>query len=152
MVHHRHAQYGLADIIVGKKHVGMPQLPRRSPLRRRSDVRMKTMNVSRSTRSAPGATILSQIPISDWEEQRLRKVTFGVANSLDNYIARHDHGIDWILGGEEALSAITEFWKKIETVAVGRKTLRTCAQERQALAFLSRRENLCLFAHDTRKP
>jgi dihydrofolate reductase len=52
----------------------------------------------------------------------LRKVTFGVANSLDNYIARTDHGIDWILGGEEASSRMTEFWKKIETVVVGRKT------------------------------
>jgi dihydrofolate reductase len=52
----------------------------------------------------------------------LRKVTFGVANSLDNYIARNDQGIDWILGGEEAASAMTEFWKKIETVVVGRKT------------------------------
>ncbi len=52
----------------------------------------------------------------------MRKVTFGVANSLDNYIARNDHGIGWILGGEEASSAMTEFWKKIETVLVGRKT------------------------------
>ena len=38
----------------------------------------------------------------------MRKVTFGVANSLDNHIAREDHGIDWILAGEEALSAMTE--------------------------------------------
>jgi len=52
----------------------------------------------------------------------LRKVTFRVANSLDNYIARKDHGIDWILGGEEASSAMREFWQKIETVVVGRKT------------------------------
>jgi dihydrofolate reductase len=52
----------------------------------------------------------------------LRKVTFGVANSLDNYIARTDHGIDWILGSEEASSRMTEFWKNIETVVVGRKT------------------------------
>jgi dihydrofolate reductase len=52
----------------------------------------------------------------------LRKVTFRVANSLDNYIARKDQGIDWILGGEEAASVMTEFWKKIDTVVVGRKT------------------------------
>lgn len=27
----------------------------------------------------------------------MRKVTFGVANSLDNFIARPDHGVDWLL-------------------------------------------------------
>ena len=52
----------------------------------------------------------------------MRKVTFGVANSLDNYIARTDHGVDWILGDEEASSRMTEFWEKIDTVMVGRKT------------------------------
>jgi dihydrofolate reductase len=52
----------------------------------------------------------------------LRKVTFGVANSLDNYIARKDQGVDWILWGEEAASGMTEFWKKIDTVVMGRKT------------------------------
>ena len=52
----------------------------------------------------------------------MRKVTFGVANSLDNYIARKDPGIDWILWGEEAASGMTEFWQKIDTVVMGRKT------------------------------
>lgn len=52
----------------------------------------------------------------------MRKVTFGVANSLDNYIARKDGAFDWILGGEEANSATTEFWKTIDAVVIGRKT------------------------------
>jgi dihydrofolate reductase len=52
----------------------------------------------------------------------MRKVTFRVANSLDNYIARTDGVFDWILGGEEANSAMTEFWKTIDTVVLGRKT------------------------------
>jgi len=52
----------------------------------------------------------------------MRKVTFGVANSLDNYIARKDGAIDWILGGEEAASAMTEFWKTIDAVVIGRRT------------------------------
>ncbi len=52
----------------------------------------------------------------------MRKVTFGVANSLDNYIARKDGAIDWILGGEEAASMMTEFWKTIDAVVIGRKT------------------------------
>ena len=52
----------------------------------------------------------------------MRKVTFGVANSLDNYIARKDGSFDWILSGEETASAMTEFWKTIDTVVIGRKT------------------------------
>ena len=52
----------------------------------------------------------------------MRKVTFRVANSLDNYIARKDGAVDWILGGEEATSAMADFWKTIDTVVIGRKT------------------------------
>jgi dihydrofolate reductase len=52
----------------------------------------------------------------------MRKVTFRVANSLDNYIACNDGAVDWILGGEEANSAMTDFWKTIDTVVIGRKT------------------------------
>jgi dihydrofolate reductase len=52
----------------------------------------------------------------------MRKVTFRVANSLDNYIARKDGAVDWILGGEEASSAMADFWKTLDTVVIGRKT------------------------------
>ena len=52
----------------------------------------------------------------------MRKVIFSLANSLDNYIARKDGAIDWILSGEEAASAMTEFWKTIDAVVTGRKT------------------------------
>ena len=52
----------------------------------------------------------------------MRKVTFGVANSLDNYIARKDHAVDWLSWGEEVASITAEFWKTIDTVLVGRKT------------------------------
>ena len=52
----------------------------------------------------------------------MRKVAFRVANSLDNYIARKDGSFDWILGGEEANSVMTELWRNIDTVVIGRKT------------------------------
>ena len=52
----------------------------------------------------------------------MRKVTFGVANSLDNYIARKDHAVDWLLWGKEAASVTAKFWKTIDTVVMGRKT------------------------------
>jgi dihydrofolate reductase len=52
----------------------------------------------------------------------MRKVTFGVANSLDNYIARADHAVDWLLWGDEAAAVTAAFWKTIDTVVMGRKT------------------------------
>ncbi len=52
----------------------------------------------------------------------MRKITFGVANSLDNRIARADDAIDWLLFSDEVMSFMEEFWKTIDTVLVGRKT------------------------------
>ena len=52
----------------------------------------------------------------------MRKVTFGVGNSLDNYIARKDNGVDWLLWGKEVAAVTAAFWKTIDTVIMGRKT------------------------------
>jgi dihydrofolate reductase len=52
----------------------------------------------------------------------MRKVTFGVANSLDNFIARKDHAVDWLLWSKEVESITSAFWKTIDTVVMGRKT------------------------------
>jgi dihydrofolate reductase len=53
---------------------------------------------------------------------KMRKVTFGVANSLDNYIARKDGAVDWLLWSKDVNSIMKEFWKTIDTVVMGRKT------------------------------
>ncbi len=52
----------------------------------------------------------------------MRKVTFGGANSLDNYIARTDDAIDWLMWTDEAAKVTAAFWKTIDTVLMGRKT------------------------------
>ncbi len=52
----------------------------------------------------------------------MRKVTFGGANSLDNFIARRDDAVDWLMWGNEAAAVMKDFWKTIDTVLVGRKT------------------------------
>ena len=52
----------------------------------------------------------------------MRKVTFGGANSLDNFIARKDGGFDWILWGDEAAELMKDFWQDIDTLVMGRKT------------------------------
>ena len=52
----------------------------------------------------------------------MRKVTFGGANSLDNYIARPDGAVDWLLWNKEAGEIMGAYWKTIDTVLMGRKT------------------------------
>jgi dihydrofolate reductase len=52
----------------------------------------------------------------------MRKVTFGGANSLDNYFARKDDAVDWILPSKEANSYMKNYWKTIDTMVMGRKT------------------------------
>jgi dihydrofolate reductase len=61
----------------------------------------------------------------------MRKVTFGGANSLDNFIARPDHAVDWLLWGEEAAAVMTEYWKTIDTVLMGRKTYEVAVRSSQ---------------------
>lgn len=52
----------------------------------------------------------------------MRKVTFGCANSLDNYIARADGAVDWLMWSEEAASVMSGYFAKIDTILMGRKT------------------------------
>jgi dihydrofolate reductase len=52
----------------------------------------------------------------------MRKVTFGGADSLDNYIARPDGAVDWLLWSKEVNEIMKDYWKTIDTVVMGRKT------------------------------
>jgi dihydrofolate reductase len=52
----------------------------------------------------------------------MRKVTFGGANSLDNYIARKDDSVEWLMWCKEAAQIMKQYWKTIDTILMGRKT------------------------------
>jgi dihydrofolate reductase len=52
----------------------------------------------------------------------MRKVTFGCASSLDNYIAREDGSFDWIMHSDEANEIMKDYWPRIDTMVMGRKT------------------------------
>jgi dihydrofolate reductase len=52
----------------------------------------------------------------------MRKVTFGGANSLDNYIARPDGAVDWLMWSDEAGEIMKDYWANIDTMVMGRKT------------------------------
>src|SRR6516162_6678166 len=61
----------------------------------------------------------------------MRKFTFGGANSLDNFIARPDHAVDWLLWGKEAAAVMADYWKTIDTVLMGRKTYEVAVRSGQ---------------------
>ena len=52
----------------------------------------------------------------------MRKVTFGGASSLDNMFARKDDSVDWLMWSDEAQRMMTEYWKTVDTILMGRKT------------------------------
>src|SRR5262245_65499309 len=52
----------------------------------------------------------------------MRTVTFGAACSLDGFIARTDHRVDWLRWTQDVDAIIKKFWKTIDTVVMGRKT------------------------------
>src|SRR4029077_316021 len=61
----------------------------------------------------------------------MRKVTFGGANSLDNFFARLDHAMDCLLWGDEVASITADFWKRMDTVLMGRKTYEVAVRSGQ---------------------
>jgi dihydrofolate reductase len=61
----------------------------------------------------------------------MRKITFGGANSVDNYLARPDHAVDWLFWDEEVAAVVADYWKTIDTVLMGRKTYEVAARSGQ---------------------
>lgn len=61
----------------------------------------------------------------------MRKVTFGAACSLDNFIARPDGAVDWLLFGKEAAAVMKDFWVTIDTILMGRKTFEVAMSQYQ---------------------
>lgn len=52
----------------------------------------------------------------------MRKVIFGGANSLDNFIAREDGAVDWLLWSDEVTEIMNDFWPRFDCIVMGRKT------------------------------
>lgn len=52
----------------------------------------------------------------------MRKITLGLANSLDNYIARKNGGSDWLHWTREVAEISAEFMKTVDAILIGRKT------------------------------
>jgi dihydrofolate reductase len=61
----------------------------------------------------------------------MRKVTFGGASSLDNFIARKNDEVDWLVWDKEVGRISGEYWKTIDTVVMGRRTYETTVKSGQ---------------------
>jgi dihydrofolate reductase len=58
----------------------------------------------------------------------MRTVTYGAACSLDGFIARPDHSVDWLRWSKDVTAITGRFWKTIDTVVTGRKTFEVVAK------------------------
>ena len=52
----------------------------------------------------------------------MRKVVFGGANSFDNYFARKDDAVDWLLWSDEVGKIMADYFKTFDTIVMGRRT------------------------------
>ena len=58
----------------------------------------------------------------------MRKVTFGGASSLDNFIARNDDSVDWLKWNREVDEIFAKYWQTVDTVVMGRRTYEVAAR------------------------
>jgi dihydrofolate reductase len=61
-----------------------------------------------------------------------RKVILGFGVSLDGYIARRNGGIDFLVMDKEGEALMVEFFSKIDTTIMGRKTAAAMAKMRKS--------------------
>jgi len=52
----------------------------------------------------------------------MRKLIYGGANTLDNYIAAKDDSVDWILQSKESNEYLKQMWQTLDTIIMGRRT------------------------------
>jgi len=52
----------------------------------------------------------------------MRTVTYGAACSLDGFITGPDESLDWLHWSDDAAAIMTEYWKPVDTILMGRKT------------------------------
>ncbi len=62
----------------------------------------------------------------------MKKIIFGGANSLDNYFARKDNAVDWLMWSDEAQALMAEFWDRFDTILMGRKTYEVAMSHNQS--------------------
>ena len=62
----------------------------------------------------------------------MRRLAFSVASSLDGFIARKDHSIDWLMWSDEAAEATRGLWSRFDAFVMGRRTFEAAMKTRGA--------------------
>jgi dihydrofolate reductase len=65
----------------------------------------------------------------------MRQVVFGGANSLDNYLARANHAVDWLVWNDEIAEFMAAYWPRFDAVIMGRRTYEFAAAAGQANGY-----------------
>jgi dihydrofolate reductase len=52
----------------------------------------------------------------------MRQLIYGGASSLDNYLARSNHAVDWLMWNDEVAALMADSWKRFDAMLMGRKT------------------------------
>ena len=52
----------------------------------------------------------------------MRTLTYGGAVSLDGFLAGADGSIDWLYFSKDVQKVVTDYWKDVDTILMGRKT------------------------------
>jgi dihydrofolate reductase len=62
----------------------------------------------------------------------MRTVTYGGAVSLDGFLADAAEAVDWLHFSKDVQQEMTEFWKHVDTILMGRKTWDVAAKYSEA--------------------
>ena len=62
----------------------------------------------------------------------MRTVTYGGAVSLDGFLAGVDGAIDWLHFSKDVQQAMSDYWKDVDTILMGRKTYEVAAAQGRA--------------------
>jgi dihydrofolate reductase len=61
----------------------------------------------------------------------MRIVTYGGAVSLDGFLAGADGSIDWLHFSNDVQQVLTDYWKDVDTILMGRKTYEVSVAQRR---------------------
>jgi dihydrofolate reductase len=62
----------------------------------------------------------------------MRTVTYGGAVSLDGFLAGVDGAIDWLHFSKDVQQVMTDYWKDVDTILMGRKTYAVSVGQKSA--------------------
>ncbi len=70
----------------------------------------------------------------------MRTVTYGGAVSLDGFLAGVDGSLDWLHFSKDVQQVMTDYWKDVDTILMGRKTYAVTAGQKSGKANSGKRK------------